>query len=86
MAKRTVSESLWVYGAYANVSISEAGTGMVMWQKDVKAGVPKKIATTQTVIDHSGAEFSALMALLGRTAREILSDPQARPVLNACLK
>jgi hypothetical protein len=86
MAKETVSESLWVYGAYAKVSIKEAGTGMVRWQKEVKAGVPKKIAATQTVIDHAGAEFSALLALLEAVPADLLADPKARPFLNSCLK
>jgi hypothetical protein len=86
LAKETASESLWVYGAYATVSIKEAGTGAVRWQKEIKAGVPKKIAATQTVIDHSGAEFSALLALLEVAPADLLADPKARPLLNSCLK
>lgn len=86
MAKATASESLWVYGAYSRVSIKEAGSGAVRWQKEIKAGVPKKIAATQTVIDHSGAEFSALIALLEAVPADLLADPNARPLLNSCLK
>jgi hypothetical protein len=85
-AKETVSESLWVYGAYGQFTISEADTGRVRWQKEIKAGVPTKIAATQTLVDQSFAQFSALLKLLGTLPGDLLADKTARPILDACLK
>ena len=86
MAKETTSESAWVYGAYAKFVVREAATGTVRWEKEVKAGVVKKIAATQTKVDHSVAEFSALTVLLEEMPRVLLADKQARTLIESCLK
>ena len=86
MAKQTATESLWVYGAYAKFTVCEAVSGLVIWQKDLKAGVPKRIARTQASIDQSAAKFSALLELLKAVPRDMLADEKARPILDACLK
>ena len=86
MVKQTATESLWVYGAYAKFTVCEAGSGIVCWQKNLKAGVPKRIAVTQTSIDQSVAKFSALLELLRAVPQDMLADPKARPIIDACLK
>ena len=85
-AKETTAESAWVYGAYAKFVIKETASGKVRWEKDVKAGVVKKIAATQTQVDHNVAEFSALTALLEEMPRVFLADKDARPLIESCLK
>ena len=85
-AQETRSESAWVYGAYAKFVVRESATGKVQWEKEIKAGVVKKIAATQTMVDHSMAEFSALSALLEKMPRVFLADESARPLIESCLK
>ena len=85
-AKQTASESMWVYGAYARFGIVEAGTGRVVWEKQVKAGVAKRIAATQEAIDHSAAEFVALLKDVEQFPLDLLADSNARTILSACLK
>jgi hypothetical protein len=85
-AKETTAESAWVYGAYAKFVVKESVSGKVRWEKEVKAGVVKKIAATQTQVDHSVAEFSALTALLEEMPRVFLADKDARPLIESCLK
>jgi hypothetical protein len=86
MARQTASESMWVYGSYATIRIVEAQTGVERWSKDVKAGALKRIAATQTVVDHSAAEFSALLELLAKIPDELMEDRLARPIVEACLR
>lgn len=85
-AKETASETLWVYGAYAKVSIKEAGTGIVRWEKSMKVGVPKKTAATQLVVDHSVAQFSALSTLLENIPVDLMADKKAKSLIQSCLK
>lgn len=86
MARQTASESMWVYGAYATISIAEAQTGVVRWSQYVRAGSLKRIAATQTSVDHGAAEFEALLQLLAKIPDELLKDRAARSIVDACLR
>lgn len=85
-AKETPSEALWVYGAYGSFRIIEAGTGIVRWQKDLQSGVPKRVAKTQVDIDHSVAQFAALLGLIETLPKDLINDKKARPLIEDCLK
>lgn len=85
-AQETASESAWVYAAYGKFKIVEAGSDRVLWEKDLKAGVPVKIAATQTEVDHSFKQISALLGLIDIMPKDLAVDKDARSILDACLK
>lgn len=86
LQKETASEAMWAYGAYGKFRVIEARTGILRWESQVKAGVPKRIWKTQTDVDHHVAEFRALLALIGEFPEKLLADKKARPIIEACLK
>jgi len=84
--EENAAEKLWLYGAYAHITIVEAASGRVLWQKSLREGIYKKTATLQTVISHEVAQFYALLKLFQELPTVLENDREIRPVINSCLK
>ena len=86
LLEENVAEQLWLYGAYATVTITDRVTQKIVWKQKLQEGVPKKIAFLQTVVNHEVAELNALQKLLEQLPQLLMEDRSFRPVIDACLK
>ena len=84
--KETATEALWAYGAYVKFAISETATGIQRWQIKTKAAIPKRTWVGQTEVDHSVAEFHALLAVLEQIPKDLLADKKAKSLVESFLK
>lgn len=83
--KSTEAESLWLYGAFLEVRISEPDFNQVYFDRPVKYGVSKVVPATQKNVDEFPVVSEALKGAFVTSIEQMQSDKNTNDkILNKC--